>query len=547
MKQSQIVKQCNRLIFGCIFFRISIFKTRIILQLWQYLGKLCRKRIFKTKKVSMSRPLNILFVSSEVEPFAKTGGLADVSSALPKAIKDLGHEIRIMMPRYRFIGERKFRLHDIIRLREIPIQVGTSTELGNVKSSFINNLKEKVQVYFLDNSNYFGRDGIYQSPTTKKDYKDNDERFLFFCRGVLETLKRLGWQPDIIHCNDWQTGIIPAYLKTLYVSDPFFKSMKTVFTIHNMAYQGAFSKESFMKSHLPHELYNQNGVEAYGGFNFLKTGLYFSDAITTVSEKYVDEICSSSEIGAGLNGLLSSRRKDLHGILNGIDYQLWNPATDEFSFRKFDIKSIEAKIDNKRALLNKFNLEFSENRPCIGIISRLADQKGFDLIFEIIEDICRLDVQIIMLVAGDRDYEKKAEILQRKHPKNIVTVIGYDNELAHMIEAGTDIFLMPSKYEPCGLNQMYSMRYGTVPIVRATGGLDDTVEDYTGGGKGTGFKFEKYESKELMKVIQRALKVFQQPEEWKRIMRNGMSRDFSWENSARKYINLYKDLLRHTA
>lgn len=365
----------------------------------------------------MSRPLNILYVSSEVEPFAKTGGLADVSSALPKAIKDIGHEIRIMMPRYRFIVERRFHLHDIIRLRDIPIPVGSSTELGNVKSSFISNLKEKVQVYFLDNSNYFGRDGIYQSPTTKKDYKDNDDRFIFFCRGVLETLKRLGWQPDILHCNDWQTGLIPAYLKTMYTQDPFFKTIKTVFTIHNMAYQGAFPLESFTKSNLPKELFNHNGVEAYGNFNFLKTGLFFSDAITTVSEKYVEEICNSAEVGAGLNGLLLSRRKDLHGILNGIDYQIWNPATDEFIFRKYDVHSIDAKIDNKRALLTKFGLEFSENRPVIGIISRLADQKGFDLIFDIIEDVIRLDVQFVMLVAGEKEYEKKVEGTSEKTTK----------------------------------------------------------------------------------------------------------------------------------
>ncbi|MBE0557175.1 MAG: glycogen/starch synthase, partial [Proteobacteria bacterium] len=226
----------------------------------------------------MSRPLNILLVSSEVEPFAKTGGLADVSSALPKALKELGHEVRIMMPRYRFISEWKFKLHDIIRLKDIPVPVGKSEESANVKSSFISNLKDKVQVYFLDNPKYFGRDGTYQSPGGKKDYKDNDERFVFLARGVLETLKRLGWQPDIIHCNDWQTGLIPAYLKTLYADDPFFKSVKTVFTIHNMAYQGAFPPDSFAKSQLPDSLFNTDGVEA----NFLKTGLQFADVITTV-------------------------------------------------------------------------------------------------------------------------------------------------------------------------------------------------------------------------------------------------------------------------
>ncbi len=492
----------------------------------------------------MSRPLNILFVSSEVDPFAKTGGLADVSSALPKAIKDLGHEIRIMMPRYRFIGERKYRLHDIIRLKDIPIPIGSNSALGNVKSSFISNLKDKVQVYFLDNEEYFGRDGIYQSPSTKKDYKDNDERFIFFCRGVLETLKRLGWQPDIIHCNDWQTGLIPAYLKTLYKDDSFFKNVRSVFTIHNMAYQGSFPAESFVKTGLPKDLYHPEGVEAYGQFNFLKAGLFFADSITTVSEKYALEICSSEDMGAGLQGLLSARKKDLHGIVNGVDVHVWNPANDEFIYRKYDSKSLEAKSENKLALLQKFGLEYLESRPVIGAISRLVDQKGFDILLDVLEDVMKLDVQFVMLAAGEKEYEKKFEAFHKKHPKRMGLLLGYDEELAHMIEAGCDMFLMPSRYEPCGLNQMYSMRYGSVPIVRATGGLDDTVDDYAGNGKGTGFKFEKYDGKELYKAIHRAVKVFQQPEEWKKIMRNGMVQDFSWENSARKYLNLYKDLLK---
>ena len=317
----------------------------------------------------MSKPINMLFASSEVDPFAKTGGLADVCSTLPKAIKDLGHEIRIMMPRYRFISERKFRLHDIIRLKEIPIPVNASMVTANVKSSFITNLKDKIQVYFLDNEEYFGREGLYQNPKAKEDYKDNDERFIFFCRGVLETLKRLGWQPDIIHCNDWQTGLIPAYLKTLYADDPFFKNVKTVFTIHNMAYQGAFPAESFQKSGLPKETFTANGVEAYGKFNFLKTALFYADVITTVSEKYAEEICSSNELGVGLNGLLTFRKKNLYGILNGIDYTIWDPASDQHIYRKFDVKSIEAKADNKRSLASKFNLPYSDTKPLIGAIS----------------------------------------------------------------------------------------------------------------------------------------------------------------------------------
>jgi starch synthase len=492
----------------------------------------------------MSKPLNILFVSSEVDPFAKTGGLADVSSALPQAIKELGHEIRIMMPRYRFISERKFKLHDIIRLKDIPIPVGKTTEMGNVKSSFISNLKEKVQVYFLDNPNYFGRDGIYQSAVGKKDYKDNDERFIFFCRGILETLKRLGWQPDIIHCNDWQTGLVPAYLKSVYASDTFFKHVRTVFTIHNMAYQGAFPPESFGKSGLPEEMFNPDGVEAYGKFNFLKAALAYSDAITTVSERYAEEICTSDEFGAGLNGFLAKRRKDLRGILNGIDYQIWDPSKDEYIYRMYDAKSLEAKVDNKRALVNRFNLNFSESIPVIGAISRLVEQKGFDLVLEILDEMMKLDLQFILLGSGEKSVEKKFEAYQKKYSDRMGVFFGFDNELAHLIEAGSDMFLMPSRYEPCGLNQMYSMRYGTVPIVRATGGLDDTVEDYSGSGKGTGFKFEKYDAKELLKTIQRAVKVFQQPEEWKKLMRNGMMKDFSWEHSAKKYVALYKEILK---
>ncbi|HWP81877.1 MAG TPA: glycogen synthase GlgA [Bacteroidota bacterium] len=492
----------------------------------------------------MSKPLNILFVSSEVEPFAKTGGLADVSSALPKAIKELGHEVRIMMPRYRFISERKFKLHDIIRLKDIPIPVGKETEVGNVKSSFITNLKDKVQVYFLDNAKYFGRDGVYQSPTSKTDYKDNDERFLFFCRGVLETLKRLGWQPDIIHCNDWQTGLIPVYLKTLYADDPAFKNVRTVFTIHNMAYQGAFPPETFEKTGLPKGLFSPNGVEAYGKVNFLKAALQFSDVITTVSQKYAEEICSSPELGAGLNGLLMHRKNDLYGILNGIDYQKWTPWCDDNIYRKFDIKSIEAKIDNKRALAQKFGLTYNPQTPLIGSITRLVEQKGFDLVLEILEELLKMDVHYVLLASGEKNLEKRFEAIQKKHPDKMGIFFGFDEELAHLVEAGSDMFLMPSRYEPCGLNQMYSMRYGTVPIVRATGGLDDTVEDYSGNGKGTGFKFEKYDSKELLKTIQRAIKVYHQPEEWKKLMRNGMQKDFSWENSAKKYVSLYRELLK---
>lgn len=491
----------------------------------------------------MSKLLNILFVSSEVEPFAKTGGLADVSGTLPQVLKDQGHEIRIIMPRYGTISERKFKLHDVIRLKAIEVPLGREAKVANVNSSFIANVKSKVQVYFLANKDLYDRAGIYVSPDSKKDYADNDVRFIFFCRGVLETLKRLGWQPDIIHCNDWQTGLIPAYVKTIYSHDPFFKHIKTVFTIHNLAYQGTFPPASFEKTGLPAAEFGHEGVEFYGKLNFMKAGLVYSDVITTVSEKYAEEICSTEEYGCGLEGVLQKRRAHLHGIINGIDYSIWNPETDGFIVKRYDMRSLEGKHDNKRELLSKFGLAYKEKVPTMGIISRLVDQKGLDLIKDIADDLMKLDVQFVMLAAGEKKYQEYFESLHKKYIHKMGLYIGYHDELAHLIEAGCDMYLMPSRYEPCGLNQLYSLKYGTVPIVRATGGLDDTIHDVD-GGSGTGFKFKKYDAKELFKAIQRAMKLYEDQPTWRKIMKNGMQQDFSWESSAKKYTNLYRNLVK---
>ncbi|MGE5314114.1 MAG: glycogen synthase GlgA [Acidobacteriota bacterium] len=491
----------------------------------------------------MSKPLNILFVTSEADPFAKTGGLADVSSALPQMIKELGHEIRIMMPRYGTISERKFKLHDVIRLREIPIQVGNQTRVAHVNSSFISNLKAKVQVYFLANKEMYDRPGMYVHPTSKKDYEDNDDRFIFFCRGVLDTLKLLGWKPDIIHCNDWQTGLIPAYIKTVYKNDPFFKNIKTVFTIHNLAYQGIFPPQSFDKTGIPGSEFTLEGLEFYGKLSFMKAGLVYSDAITTVSEKYAQEISTTSEFGAGLEGVLQKHKAQLHGILNGVDYSIWNPETDEHIANRYDMKSLEGKSANKQELVEHFKLEYRENVPVIGMISRLADQKGFDLIKQAADEILKLDVQMVFLGSGEKKYHEFLEALRKKYPTKVGIEFGFHDELAHLIEAGTDMFLMPSQYEPCGLNQIYSLKYGTVPIVRATGGLDDTIQDVE-GTNGTGFKFKKYDCKELVRTVHRAVKTFADQKTWQKIQRNGMSKDFSWESSAKKYIALYRTLCK---
>lgn len=492
----------------------------------------------------MSKPLNILFITSEAEPFAKTGGLADVSGALPQTIKELGHEIRIMMPRYGNISERKFKLHDVIRLREIAVPVGGEAKNGHVNSSFISSLKAKVQVYFLANQEMFHRAGLYTNPDSKKDYHDNDLRFTFFCRGVLETLKKLGWQPDIIHCNDWQTGLIPAYLKTVYKDEPLFRNIKTVFTVHNLGYQGQFPRESFDRTGLPASEFGVNGVEFYGKLNFMKAGLVYSDIITTVSERYAQEITTTEEYGMGLEGILKKRKKDLHGIVNGIDYNLWNPETDPHIDQRYDLKSLEGKEQNKIALCRKFGLEYKEGVPVIGCITRLVDQKGIDLIKDIADEMLKLNVQFVMIGIGEKRYHEFFESLKKKHPKKAGIMFGMSEEIAHMITAGADMYLMPSRYEPCGLNQLYSLKYGTVPIVRATGGLDDTIQDVTSAGAGTGFKFEKYDSKELLKTVQRAVKMYGDQKTWQKVMRNGMAKDFSWESSAKKYINLYRNLLK---
>jgi starch synthase len=491
----------------------------------------------------MAKPLNILFVSSEVEPFAKTGGLADVSAALPQKIRESEHEVRVIMPKYGSINERKAKLHEMLRLKEIDVPVGTKNHTASVRSSFIVNNTIKVQVYFIENHGYFGRSGLYVHPDTKKDYSDNDERFIFFSRGVLEVLKKLGWHPDIIHCNDWQTALIPAYLKTLYRDDPFYRDTKSVLTIHNMAYQGIFPKSSFAKTLLPPELFSIEGVEAYGHMNLLKCGLVFSDAITTVSERYAQEIRSSEEFGAGLEGVVNRRRSSLTGILNGADYSVWDPSVDELIPVRYDIRTIDLKLENKKALLSRMDLPFDPRIPVIGIISRLADQKGFDLIGEGLDQMMKMDLQLVVLGTGDKKYHDLFEKAKKKYPKKVAVSLTFNNDLAHLIEAGSDMFLMPSRYEPCGLNQMYSLRYGTVPVVRATGGLDDTIEDVH-AASGTGFKFREYDSSQMLKAIQRAVTAYKDQALWRKLMKNGMVKDFSWEASAKKYMQLYRSLAR---
>jgi starch synthase len=485
------------------------------------------------------RKLKILFASSEVVPFAKTGGLADVAGALPKHLFALGHDVRIILPKYESIKDAKYKLHEVVRLRNIQVPLGDKIHTVLIKSAFLPDTK--VQVFFVEYPDYFGGEGLYQDPQTGKDYPNNDMRFLLFSRAALEMAKTLAWQPDIIHCNDWQTAGIPLFLKTLYRDDPNFSGTSSVLSLHNVGYQGNFSPETVHHACLPDSMfYPMSPIEFYGNFNFLKAGINYADIITTVSEKYAEEIQSSDEYGFGLEGVLRNRKADLFGILNGIDDDIWSSEVDSLIARKFTKDEFIGKEANKKALLEQCGLKYDAKTPLIGIISRLADQKGFDLISEVFDQICALKMQMVVLGTGEKKYHDLFSEAMKKHPDKFSVHLTFNNQLAHQIEAGSDMFLMPSRYEPCGLNQMYSFMYGTVPIVRATGGLADTVKDVTESpSSGTGFTFTDYTAEAMLDTIQRALTAYQKRPSWNKLALRGMSQDFSWQQSAKKYLDIY--------
>jgi starch synthase len=487
--------------------------------------------------------LKIAIVSSEVVPFAKTGGLADVAGALPKVLSKLGHEVKVFLPKYKMVDDQKFNLIDK-KIESTKILIGEKQiELG-LKSAKLTD--SKAEFLFLVNDFYYLRDELYRDNSTGLDYIDNDERFILLARGALEVLKKLNWQPDIIHCNDWQSGLIPAYLKTLYKDDPFFKNTATLFSIHNLAYQGNFPSETFDKLGLDRSLFcPASPFEFWSKVSFLKAGIVYTDIVNTVSPTYALEIQSGPEYGYGLEGVLFSRKDDLFGIINGIDYDIWNPKTDELIPYKYDPDDLSGKEKNKEYLLKTSKLPLDKKRTLlIGVISRLADQKGFDLIAQISERLLSLDLKIVILGTGDEKYHLLFTNMQKKFPHKIKVTLGFDNKLAHLIEAGSDMFLMPSGYEPCGLNQLYSLKYGTVPIVRHTGGLADTIQDYNPiTGKGNGFSFKDYNAEKLLETIQRAINLYKSENLWTKLMLAGMKQDFSWKASAKKYVELYQRAL----
>lgn len=485
---------------------------------------------------SHSRPLKVLFVSSEAVPYAKTGGLADVAGALPGALVKLGCEVALVMPKYRSITQERYKLN--LEERMIPVPMGMGDLSADLLSTRLGNSHGKV--YFIQNDRYFDREGLYGS--SEGDYQDNAERFAFFGRAVLEMCRTLQWAPDVIHLNDWQTGLIAPYLKVLYANDKFLGKAKTLFTIHNMAYQGLFPKYFLPMTGLGWEEFTHERMEFYDQINYLKAGLVYSDALNTVSERYAREI-QTDEFGHGLQGLLQKRTTDLFGILNGVDYDEWNPATDKEIPAQYTAKNHDKKAESKHKLLAEVGLPFNEKTPVVGLVSRLVDQKGLDLIAEIMPKFLEQDAQLVVLGTGDPRYHQFFEDLKRQHPTRVAAELKFDNRLAKLIYAGSDLFLMPSRFEPCGLGQMIAMKYGTVSVVRKTGGLADSVENLSLDGlTGNGFVFDEYLGDQLFFALRRALEAFRQPKLWKELVNRAMKADFSWDASAAQYLEHYRKI-----
>jgi starch synthase len=464
-------------------------------------------------------------VSSEAAPLAKTGGLADVVASLPVALQESGDQAAVVIPRYGSIdlkGSR--RVYDAL-----PVFLGSDRY-----DTAIYQAPEEFPVYLIDCPSLFGRKGLYGE--SGLDYPDNHIRFAVFCRAALGVARNL-FRCDILHCHDWQAGLVPTYLKSTYASDPTFFGVRTLFTIHNLGYQGLFPAIALTDVAIDPALYNPGGLEFFGQVSYIKGGIEFADALNTVSPTYAKEI-QTPELGFGLDGALRARAAVLSGISNGVDYREWGPDVDPLLPANYSVDDLSGKAVCKEHLLREFGLPAEAmDRPLIGIVSRFTRQKGADLIAEAAGGIVDAGAYLVALGSGEPEYEELFQRTASDYPARIAVRVGFDNRLAHLIEAGADLFLMPSRYEPCGLNQIYSLRYGTVPVVRATGGLDDTIDSETG------FKFAGYSAEALLGAVREALAAFENPETWRVRMRTGMRRDFSWKASAAQYSALYRRLL----
>ena len=486
--------------------------------------------------------MKILYVSAEVVPFARTGGLGDVAGALPKTLTARGHEVRVVMPRYGSIDIEKNNL----RLIRADIMVYFPDRTAAVKIYEGRLPGSNIKIYFVDNPEMFDRPGFYGEDG--KDYEDNPVRFACFNMSVLWMLKGLGWRPDIIHCNDWQSALTPIFLRNLppVRDDAFFQPCRTLLTIHNLAYQCVFPPEMIAYIGLSMSLFNINGLEFYGKANLLKGGIYFSDHLSTVSKQYAKEI-QSEEFGCGLQGLLGTRAETMTGILNGVDYSVWDPATDKQIPQNYSVDDLSGKALCKADLQKAIGLPEDPRIPLVGLISRLDRQKGIDVFIEAVPELVKTGAQFVILGNGSALDMALVREVAKKYPEQISAHLRFDNKLAHAIEAGADAFLMASRYEPCGLNQMYSLKYGTIPIVSRTGGLVDTVKAATPktieAGSGTGFLFTAGDARALARTVAQALKIFQnEPETWRKMQVNGMQKDFSWDHAAKEYERLFEKM-----
>ena len=475
--------------------------------------------------------MKILIAAAEAVPFAKVGGLADVTGALPKALKRLGHDVRLALPKYQRIHDAKFGLQPLIRDLQVPME-------DHLESCLVSEgtLAGDIPVYFVDSERFFRREGVY-------GYPDDDERFIFFSRAILEMLPALGWRPDVLHCNDWHTAIIPNWLATLYKEDARFSRIATLLTIHNLAYHGIFG----------HRVLQIAGIGSFGfvysdpgdsqAVNLLGRGLQFADVITTVSEQYAREI-QTQELGEGMESLLASRRDRLFGILNGLDYEELDPGRDRHIAATYDVHTLSRRLENKLALQREANLEVDAGVPLVGMISRLADQKGFDILAEALPAILGQPLQLVILGTGDQQYHELLSQAAKRY-RNLSIFLTFNTPLAQKIYAGSDLFLMPSRFEPCGLGQLIAMRYGSVPVVRRTGGLADTVQDFDPRtGHGNGFVFERHNAMELFAAVVRAIENYRYEDTWRRLVEANMQRDFSWASSAQKYVDVYRQAMR---
>jgi starch synthase len=481
--------------------------------------------------------MRVLYASPEVAPFSKTGGLADVAGALPAEIARLGHEVVVATPLHQAVDRAAYGAAASGKTALVP--VAGRMEPAEIFEAPLVGAPAGSRVLLIGNPRYFDRKGIYGD--AGGDYADNAERFAFFSRAVLESAKAVGFRPDVVHGNDWQTGPAFPHLKRTYAFDPFFSGVRAVFTVHNIGYQGLFDPGTMETLMLPWELYHYQAIEFWGKVSFLKAGIVFADAITTVSPRYAREI-RTEQFGCGLHGVLEERSERLFGFLNGADYAKWDPATDPFIAKNYSAAETSGKTSCKEDLQSAFGFPASDV-PIIGMVSRLADHKGFDLIADAGAKIASLRCRLVILGTGDKRYRDCLGALKEKRPDQVGLAIAFDEALAHKIQAGSDMFLMPSRSEPCGLGQMYGLRYGAIPIVRAVGGLDDTVEDYDPkAGKGTGFKFADYAPDALLAAIKRALGVYRSKTAWGALVKRAMACDFSWNASARKYVELYERL-----